>query len=258
MNSRKSTHANQTPQAAINTPLRRPCVLAIAPAGQSEPLATALRRAPLSLRIAENAEDGRKILRRSHVSIVFCDFQTARQVIDAPLRTQTADPPRFLLFEQESPDIAAALANRIWRSLPNPADARVVIASMLALAHGWEAARIVPEQIDANLSVVRDCGLVFCRDRVLPMLRLERQLFALLSKSPGQKVTWEALSQSTTATRKHLYVALGRMRSRLNAVTPDHEYIRTYLADGVAFLPQVRNNDIQKKSFYENDHQFVY
>lgn len=217
----------------FDTHLRRPVVLIV---DQEGTLKSALARAPVSVRNAFSTDAARTILRRAHVSIIACSGADAVLLADAPLKSRDAEPPSFLLTDGISVHLSAQLHGRRLRGLPCPCDPRRIVAEVLALAHGWNNCTTELHTLDDKLAIIESCGLVFFNNKLVPLLRMERQVFALLAGAPGRTLTWHDLSEATGANKKHLYVSMSRMRLKFDDLSSEHRYIETQHAKGVTLV----------------------
>jgi len=227
----------------VETYLRRPRVLLLDTCRDAAFIGHALHAAPVALRSANTTTDGARILKRTFITVIICDPEEASALAAAKTRSRSNPAPVFLLTAGQGNTPVPDLAGRAVRSCSTPIDARQIVGDVLALAHGWSAADTTPVDIDAHLSSIRGCGLVFCDGVLLPLLRMERLVFGILSKQPGRCVPWAELAAATGASQKLLYVSADRLRRKIEEFIPGHTYIETQPGRGLALdlhghLPQ--------------------
>lgn len=217
----------------IETYLRRPRVLLLDDAPNSDAIASALQRAPVAIKHASSLPEAQRTLRRTYITVIVCDRLQATSLCDAPPKSRSNPSPVFLVTGEPAAASIDELAARPYRLCLESFDRRKLVADVLALAHGWHSARTDPQPLDTNLSVIPDCGLVFCNSQLLPLLRMERLVFALLSQAPSRLVTWTELSTATGASQKLLYVSADRLRRKIEEFLPGHSYIATQPGRGL-------------------------
>lgn len=216
------------------TYLRRPRVLLLETCHEAPFIGHALHAAPVALRSAKTIAEGARILTRTFITVIICSPEDASALAAAPTRSRSNPAPVFLLTAGQGDSPVPDLARRAVRSCSAPLDGRQVVGDVLALAHGWSEADTTPVELDAHLSVIPACGLVFCDGVLLPLLRMERLVFGILSKQPGRCVPWAELAAVTGASQKLLYVSADRLRRKIEEFIPGHNYIETQPGRGLA------------------------